>query len=128
MIRREREALYMIGIAARLAGMHPQTLRIYERKKLIQPERSDGSTRLYSEVDIEKLVLIKKLTHSGLNLAGVKLVIDLRNEVEELEDEISEMEDRFLEAKKEMEERIERVRKNYKHELVLIPRGKLAKK
>lgn len=129
MKERSQEAIYMISVAARLSGMHPQTLRIYERKKLIRPRRSAGSTRLYSEADIERLKLIKELTHAHrVNLAGVKLIINLRSEIEELEEEIEELDKRYLKIREKLEEEIERVKRSYRKELVLVPRGKLMKK
>lgn len=78
--------LYMISVAADLAGVHPQTLRIYERKELICPQRSQGNTRLYSEADIERLRFIQQLTQEeGINLAGVTRIIDMQRQVERLE-------------------------------------------
>jgi len=73
----------MISIAADLAGVHPQTLRIYERKELICPQRSGGNTRLYSEADIERLRFIQKLTQEeGINLAGVTRIIEMQRELD----------------------------------------------
>ena len=80
--------LYMISVAAELAGVHPQTLRIYENKGLVNPQRSAGNTRLYSQADIEQLELIGELTNEGINLAGVMRIIDLRNRLSKREDEI----------------------------------------
>ncbi len=78
----------MISVAAELAGMHPQTLRIYERRRLIRPQRSAGNTRLYSEADIERLRLIHRLTQiEGINLAGVERILELEREVERLHHE-----------------------------------------
>lgn len=75
--------LYMISVAADLAGVHPQTLRIYERKELICPQRSQGNTRLYSEADIERLRFIQQLTQEeGINLAGVTRIIDMQRQLE----------------------------------------------
>ena len=72
----------MISVAAELAGMHPQTLRIYERKQLVQPQRSAGNTRLYSDADIERLRLIQRLTQEeGVNLAGVMRIMELQREM-----------------------------------------------
>ena len=71
MAKRNEDALYVISIAAELAGVHPQTLRVYERKGLVQPHRTEGNTRRYSEEDIERLRRIQSLTNEGLNLAGV---------------------------------------------------------
>lgn len=74
--------LYMISVAAELAGMHPQTLRIYENKGLVTPKRSAGNTRLYSQADIERLALIAELTSEGINLAGVMRIFDLQDRLE----------------------------------------------
>jgi MerR family transcriptional regulator/heat shock protein HspR len=80
--------LYMISVAAELAGMHPQTLRIYENKGLVNPKRSAGNTRLYSQADIEQLELIGQLTSEGINLAGVLRITDLQERLEKKEEEI----------------------------------------
>ena len=81
---RERP-LYMISVAAELAGVHPQTLRIYERKQLVQPQRSGGNTRLYSDADIERLRLIQQLTQiEGINLAGVTRIMGMQCEIDSL--------------------------------------------
>ncbi len=83
--------LYMISVAAELTGMHPQTLRVYEQKGLVNPGRSRGNTRLYSQADIERLNLISKLTDEGINLAGVVRILDLRERQLELESQIDEL-------------------------------------
>ena len=70
--------LYMISVAAELAGVHPQTLRIYEQKGLVSPQRTRGNTRMYSQADIERLQLINELTDEGINLAGVIRILDLK--------------------------------------------------
>jgi MerR family transcriptional regulator/heat shock protein HspR len=73
--------LYMISVAAELAGMHPQTLRVYERRELLSPQRSSGNTRLYSDIDIERLRFIQHLTQEeGINLSGVVRIIELEDE------------------------------------------------
>ena len=77
-------AVYVISVAAELAGVHPQTLRIYERKGLLEPARTDGGSRRYSDADIAHLQRIQELTNEGLNLAGVKRVLALEDEVETL--------------------------------------------
>jgi MerR family transcriptional regulator/heat shock protein HspR len=78
-------AVYVISVAAELAGVHPQTLRIYERKGLVRPHRTSGNTRRYSERDIELLQQIQDLTQAqGINLAGVKMIIELQEELEAL--------------------------------------------
>lgn len=88
---RERP-LYMISVAADLAGVHPQTLRIYERKQLICPQRSGGNTRLYSDADIERLRFIQQLTQDeGVNLAGVIRIMELQRELEKTHAELEAM-------------------------------------
>ncbi|MGZ8651989.1 MAG: heat shock protein transcriptional repressor HspR, partial [Actinomycetota bacterium] len=82
----------MISVAAELAGVHPQTLRIYERKGLVRPKRTSGNTRRYSQADIERLQTIQSLTEEGINLAGVKRIIELQREIDGLEDRIDELE------------------------------------
>ena len=77
--------LYMISVAAELTGMHPQTLRVYESKGLVNPQRSGGNTRLYSRADIERLELINQLTDEGINLAGVVRILDMKERAEERE-------------------------------------------
>ncbi len=82
----------MISVAAELAGVHPQTLRIYERRRLIRPQRSAGNTRLYSEADIERLRMIQHLTQvEGINLAGVERIMELERTVESMRDEIERL-------------------------------------
>ncbi len=83
-------AVYVISVAAELAGVHPQTLRIYERKGLVDPARTTGGSRRYSDADIEMLQRISELTDDGLNLAGVKRVMALEAEVARLRDELTE--------------------------------------
>src|SRR5256886_16742096 len=90
---------YMISVAADLVGMHPQTLRIYEQKGLVRPQRTPGNTRLYSERDLERLRLIQGLTTElGLNLAGVEAVLALRDEVERLRGHVARLERRLQEG------------------------------
>ena len=83
--------LYMIGVAAELAGMHPQTLRSYEQKGLVTPQRTRGNTRMYSQADIERLELINELTDEGINLAGVIRILDLQGRLVERDQEIDDL-------------------------------------
>ena len=85
--------LYMISVAADLAGLHPQTLRIYESKGLVTPQRTSGNTRMYSEADVERLRLINQLTDEGINLAGVLRILDLRERMDALQDEVASLRD-----------------------------------
>ena len=96
--------LYMISVAAELTGMHPQTLRVYEQKGLVNPGRSRGNTRLYSQRDIERLNLISKLTDEGINLAGVVRILDMRERAEERETQIDELRARVRELEDEVHE------------------------
>ena len=83
--------LYMISVAAQLAGVHPQTLRAYEQKGLVTPQRTSGNTRMYSQADIERLELINELTNEGINLAGVIRILDLKGRLEERDSEIDDL-------------------------------------
>ena len=83
--------LYMIGIAAELAGVHPQTLRAYEQKGLVTPQRTRGGTRVYSQADLERLALINELTEEGINLAGVMRILDLQSRLDEAEEELVDL-------------------------------------
>ena len=96
--------LYMISVAAELTGMHPQTLRVYEQKGLVNPGRSRGNTRLYSQHDRERLNLISKLTDEGINLAGVVRILDMRERAEERDREIDELRARVRELEDEVHE------------------------
>src|SRR5579864_1046798 len=105
--------IYMIGVAADLVGMHPQTLRLYESRGLVRPKRTPGGTRLYSERDVERLRVIQRLTTElGLNLAGVELVLRLEDELRKAHAQIERLQ---REAKQE----VENVHKHYRRDLVL---------
>ena len=104
---------YMISVAAQLVGMHPQTLRIYEDKGLIRPQRTAGNTRLYSELDLERLRLIQRLTTElGLNLAGVEQVLRLQDEVVRMRRQMDRME-------REMRQAVSEVHRQYRRDLVV---------
>ncbi|HEX9992865.1 MAG TPA: MerR family transcriptional regulator [Acidimicrobiales bacterium] len=106
-------AVYVISVAAELAGVHPQTLRIYERKGLVEPARTGGGSRRYSDADIAQLRRIQDLTNEGLNLAGVKMVLELEAEVAELRRQLEE-------ARVERDRAVEQVRRQYRRDLVPI--------
>ncbi|MCL4443368.1 MAG: helix-turn-helix transcriptional regulator [Actinobacteria bacterium] len=105
------KAVYVISVAAELAGVHPQTLRIYERKGLLEPSRTGGGSRRYSDEDIERLRHIQELTCAGLNLEGVRKVIELEEKVKSLTDELER-------SKAEAYMKVEEVRRRYRRELV----------
>ena len=104
-------AVYVISVAAELAGVHPQTLRIYERKGLLGPARTLGGSRRYSDKDIALLRRIQELTSGGLNLEGVKRVIELEREVARLQQEL-------IQARVEIREAVDKVHRHYRRDLV----------
>lgn len=108
---RRQRAVYVISVAAELAGVHPQTLRIYERKGLLDPARTEGGSRRYSDHDIAQLRRIQELTAAGLNLEGVKRVIELEAEVSRLQDQLDRL-------RQEAEEAVERTHRQYRRDLV----------
>jgi len=104
---------YMISVAANLVGMHPQTLRIYESKGLVRPGRTAGGTRLYSERDLERLREIQRLTTElGLNLAGVRRVLVLEDELQRLHAHVARLE-------RELRDEVDRVHRQYRRDLVV---------
>ncbi|MDQ6928677.1 MAG: MerR family transcriptional regulator [Actinomycetota bacterium] len=107
---RER-GVYVISVAAELAGVHPQTLRIYERRGLLDPARTGGGSRRYSERDIDRLRRIHELTNGGLNLAGAKAVMDL-------EDEVIRLRIKLTQVVQEARDAIERTHRQYRRDLV----------
>jgi MerR family transcriptional regulator/heat shock protein HspR len=109
----EDRGRYMISVAAELAGLHPQTLRMYEQKGLVRPKRTAGNTRLYSDADVERLRLIQKLTTEvGLNLVGVERVLHLQ-------DELNRMHRRLERMERDMRAAIEQVHRSYRRDVVL---------
>ncbi|MEY3512245.1 MAG: hypothetical protein RL486_910 [Actinomycetota bacterium] len=104
-------AVYIISVAAELAGVHPQTLRIYERKGLLEPARTTGGSRRYSQADIDHLRRIQELTDEGLNLAGVKKVLAL-------EAHIAALESALLQSRADMAAAVEETHRSYRRDLV----------
>ena len=117
---RAERALYVISVAAELAGVHPQTLRIYERKGLLSPARTSGRSRRYSDHDIEMLRRIQELTTEGVTLAGVQRILDLEEQLLAARRRISEMEARINALHQEMAERVAEAHRQYKRELVPV--------
>lgn len=95
MIGSEQRAVYIISVAAELAGVHPQTLRIYERKGLVRPHRTSGNTRRYSQADIDRLRRIQRLTQEGVNLAGAKRIMALEEELHRVRVRVAQLEERL---------------------------------
>jgi MerR family transcriptional regulator/heat shock protein HspR len=113
------QGVYMISVAAELAGMHPQTLRIYEARGLISPKRSAGKTRLYSQEDVDRLRRIQELTSEmGMNLAGVEKVFELEGELEKMRARMARLQAKTEELEVEMAEELERVKRSFRAEIV----------
>jgi MerR family transcriptional regulator/heat shock protein HspR len=111
--------VFMISVAAELADMHPQTLRMYEARGLIEPQRSPKGTRLYSHADVERLRRIQEMTaRLGLNLAGVEQVLELESQLERMRERVEILERRAARAREEMEAELERVRRSFRAEIV----------
>jgi len=128
---RSVRAVYVISVAAQLAGMHPQTLRVYERKGLVDPARTEGGSRRYSEADIAQLQRIQDLTSAGVNIEGVRRIISLESEVDllrsQLADAKTELESLRREASHELEmarrqavEEVQRTHRQYRRDLVPV--------
>ena len=107
-MRHEQQAVYVISVAAQLAGVHPQTLRIYERRGLLSPARTAGGNRRYSDADISRLRLIAELAELGMNLEGIRHVMSLEAEVERLREEVVHLRRAFEEATVDAERRVRR--------------------
>jgi MerR family transcriptional regulator/heat shock protein HspR len=125
-VKVRRRPVYMIGVAAELIGVHPQTLRMYEQKGILCPRKSIKNTRLYSEEDVERGQYIQMLTReTGMNLAGVKKVFDMERRIEKLESENGKLRHELGRIRAEHERALGEVHRSYKRELVLVPRGEL---
>lgn len=124
-----KRPVFMIGVAAELIGVHPQTLRMYEQKGLLRPRKSIKNTRLYSQEDVELGRYIQKLTQEmGMNLAGVKKILDLERQIMELNAENLKLREELERQKLEYSRAIQEVHRSYKRELVVMPRGEIIKR
>jgi MerR family transcriptional regulator/heat shock protein HspR len=115
-------ALYIISVAAELAGVHPQTLRIYERKGLIEPSRTEGRSRRYSDRDIALLQRIQELTNEGVSLAGVRKVLELEAELDDAQERIEELRAEIERAREELRRAVDDVHRAYRRDLVPLQR------
>jgi len=115
----QSRGVFMISVAAELAEMHPQTLRMYEQRGLITPKRSPKNTRLYSQADVERLREIQRLTNEeGLNLAGVETVLDLEDRLEKMRSEMASLREQTEQMERQMATEIEKVRRSLRAEIV----------
>jgi MerR family transcriptional regulator/heat shock protein HspR len=119
----DQRALYIISVAAELAGVHPQTLRIYERKGLIEPSRTEGRSRRYSDRDIALLQRIQELTNEGVSLAGVRKILELEDEVAALEARLARLEEALAQARDEVQTAVRDVHRSYRRDLVPVSRA-----
>src|ERR1051326_4428245 len=121
--RDEDRAVYIISVAAELAGVHPQTLRIYERKGLIEPQRTTGRSRRYSERDINRLQRIQELTTEGVSLAGVKRIIQLEEQLTDLRAEIGRLQRELEHTRGEARQAVQDVHRQYRRDLVPVSKS-----
>lgn len=120
--------VYVISVAAEIVGVHPQTLRMYEREGLLKPQRTGGKSRRYSDEDIERLREIQELTRVfRLNLAGVKMVIEMRERLNHLEALVSEIDGHRMALEEEMEMEIDKIRRSFSREIVRHTPGGLTR-
>lgn len=115
--------VYMIGIAAELAGMHPQTLRMYERRGLISPSRTSGGTRLYSQADVARLRRVQEMSETGLNLTGIERVLDMERALDQALSRVRALEAEMLRQAAEAMNELEAMRRSLSTEIVHIRRG-----
>ena len=119
----EDRAVYIISVAAELAGVHPQTLRIYERKGLLRPARTAGNTRRYSNRDIERLRMIQRLTQDeGLNLAGVKMIVEMEDQIDRMRQRVSALDTELQRARRRLRDEIDRLRRDTRR-AEIVPRS-----
>jgi MerR family transcriptional regulator/heat shock protein HspR len=119
---KEKKPLYMISVVAEMFSVHPQTLRAYERLGLIRPARTVGNTRLYSQEDVDRIEMITRLTRDlGVNLAGVEVVLHMREKMEEMR---RQMENTICALREQLKNEIESVNIHHEHEASLVPVGK----
>jgi MerR family transcriptional regulator/heat shock protein HspR len=119
----DQRALYIISVAAELAGVHPQTLRIYERKGLIEPSRTEGRSRRYSDRDIALLQRIQELTNEGVSLAGVRRILELEAELEELRDQAVALREALDRSREDLQTAVRDVHRSYRRDLVPLSRA-----
>ena len=117
--------LFMISVAAELAGMHPQTLRLYERRGLVRPQRTAKNTRRYSERDVERLQRIQELTELGLNLAGVERVLAMEEQLDAMHRQMQVLQAQLVEAAEAMRREVQRVERSQRMDLVPVSRAQV---
>jgi MerR family transcriptional regulator, heat shock protein HspR len=119
--------LFMISVAAELSGMHPQTLRLYERRGLVRPQRTAKNTRRYSQHDVERLQRIQELTELGLNLAGVERVLAMEEQLDTMARQMQALQSRLDEAADAMRREVERIERSHRLDLVPVSRTQVVR-
>lgn len=119
MSNERNQALFVISVAAELAGMHPQTLRVWERRGLVEPFRTPGGTRRYSQADIERLAVIQELSDQGLNIEGVRRVIAMQNRIAALEHQNAKLVAQIRAERAEAAQRERALLQGHRHEIVV---------
>jgi MerR family transcriptional regulator/heat shock protein HspR len=126
--REQDRALYIISVAAELAGVHAQTLRIYERKGLIEPQRTQGGNRRYSDRDIALLRRIQELTNEGVSLVGVRKILELEDELARSRARLRELSQALERAREDLIDAVEQAHREHRRELVPLPRATIAER
>ena len=125
MAKAKSKAAYMISVVAEQYEIHPQTLRLYERRGLVRPQRTAGKTRRYSQHDVERLQRIQQLTELGLNLAGVERVLAMEEQLEVMQRQMLLLQQRLDEAADYMRQEVERVERSHRMDLVPVGRSQI---
>jgi MerR family transcriptional regulator/heat shock protein HspR len=126
--REPDRALYIISVAAELAGVHAQTLRIYERKGLIEPQRTQGGNRRYSDRDIALLRRIQELTNEGVSLVGVRKILELEDDLARLQARLRELEQALDRARDDLIAAVQEAHREHRRDLVPAPRGSVERR
>jgi len=114
----DSKAIYFISVASTLSGIHQQTIRTYEQKGLIQPFRTGGGTRRYSQEDVDRLIQIQNLSQRGINLDGIKIIYEMKEKIEELQGKIISLESEISNQKTESKTKEKEIHQSYKNEIV----------
>ena len=124
----DSKAIYFISVASTLSGIHQQTIRTYEQKGLIKPFRTGGGTRRYSQEDVDKLIQIQNLSQRGINLDGIKIIYEMKENIEKLQDKIISLENEISNQKIDSRNKEKNIHQSYKNEIVKKPHRTIKKK
>ena len=124
----DSKAIYFISVASSLSGIHQQTIRTYEQKGLIKPFRTGGGTRRYSQEDVDKLIQIQNLSQRGINLDGIKIIYEMKENIEKLQEKIISLENEISNQKIDSRNKEKQIHQSYKNEIVKKPHRTIKKK